>query len=92
MSRGRVKHLHGGLAHEIPEGWRVCREHVYARHFVSYESLESYCSVFWIWNEALSWEETDEWAAMLGLSLLPAFYEGAWDAKETQVLRVDTTA
>ena len=94
VSRGRVKHLHGGPAPEIPKGWRICGENVYARHFVSYESLESYCSVFSIWNEAneaLSWEETDEWAAMLGLSLLPAFYEGAWDAKETQAVRVDTT-
>ncbi len=49
VSRDWVKQLHGGLAHEIPSGWRVCGENGYARHFVSYEALESYCSVFSIW-------------------------------------------
>ena len=92
-SRDWVKQQHGRIAHEIPEGWRLCGENVYARHSVSYDSLESYFFMFSIWNganEALSWSETREWADLLGLAVVPVLYEGAWDAKRVRALRLDT--
>src|SRR5690349_18438351 len=29
-TRGHVKAIHAGIAHEIPEGWRFCGENLYA--------------------------------------------------------------
>ena len=93
VSRDWVKQLHGQIAHEIPAGWRLCGENVYARHSVAYESLESFFYVFSIWNadnEALSWSETCEWAALLGLSLVPVLYSGLWNEEAIRELRLDT--
>ena len=41
-SRDRVRALHAQIAHDIPEGWRVCGENVYAQHSISYDALPSY--------------------------------------------------
>ena len=40
-SRDWVKALHGKICLEIPEGWRLCGENLYARHSIAYEELES---------------------------------------------------
>ena len=72
-----VKALHGSICAEVPEDWRLCGENVYARHSISYGSLPSYFFLFSIWNganEALSWEETLEWASLLGLETPPVFF------------------
>jgi RNA ligase len=34
-SRDWIKAWHGGIAHHIPEGWRLCGENVYARHSIA---------------------------------------------------------
>ena len=38
-SRAWVKTLHGGIKHEIPSGWRICGENLYARHSIHYRGL-----------------------------------------------------
>lgn len=81
-SRSWVKQLHGNIAHEIPEGWRMCGENMYAEHSIKYQNLRSYFYVFGIWNEnnwCLSWDETLEWASLLGLQVVPVLYEGIYD-------------
>ncbi|MEZ5305255.1 MAG: RNA ligase family protein [Verrucomicrobiales bacterium] len=81
-SRDWVKALHGSICAEIPEGWRLCGENVYARHSVAYAALDSYFYLFSVWdgsNQALGWDETAEWASLLGLSLAPVLWRGAWD-------------
>jgi hypothetical protein len=68
-SRDRVKAMWANVAHDIPEGWRVCGENLYAEHSIKYDDLDSYFQVFSIWNEknvCLSWDETREWATLLG--------------------------
>jgi hypothetical protein len=45
-SRGWVKNLHAQMRHDIPEGWRVCGENLYAQHSIAYRNLESYFLVF----------------------------------------------
>ncbi|MGL4611384.1 MAG: RNA ligase family protein [Trueperaceae bacterium] len=80
-SRTWVKAFHGTIAHLIPAGWRLCGENMYARHSISYETLKSYFYIFSIWNEknvCLSWQETKEWAELLGLELPPILYQGQW--------------
>lgn len=69
-SRTWVKTLHGSIKHEIPEGFRVCGENVYARHSIEYDNLPSYFLVFGIYspnNTCLSWDDTKEFASLLGL-------------------------
>jgi len=66
----------------LPEGWRVCGEGVYARHSIGYDRLPSYFLVFAIYDEnnrCLSWDETVEWCALLGLEHVPVIYDGPWD-------------
>lgn len=80
-SRNWVKGLWGNIKHEIPEGWRICGENLYAKHSIHYQNLPSYFLVFSIWNEnnfALSWNETEEWCNLLGLISVPVLYQGTW--------------
>lgn len=83
-SRSWIKAFHSQIAHEIPKGWRVCGENLYAKHSIKYENLEHYFQVFSIWNDqniCLSWSDTIEWAKLLNLSIVPIIYQGIWDEK-----------
>jgi hypothetical protein len=83
-SRSRVKALHAQIAHEIPEGWRICGENLYAKHSIHYKNLDDYFLVFSIWNEkniCLSWDETVEWTKLLGLKTVSLWLEGSWHEK-----------
>ena len=47
-----------------------------------YDHLDNYFYVFSIWNErntALSWDETKQYAEILGLTMVPEIYRGIWD-------------
>ena len=81
-SRSFVKRLLKNIAYEIPEGWRVCGENMFAKHSIKYENLESYFYVHSIWNdknECVSWDEMVEWCKLLGLIHVPVLYRGIWD-------------
>ena len=96
-SRSWVKGLHQQIAHLIPRGWRVCGENLYARHSIAYERLPSYFMAFSIWGDedrALSWEQTVEWAALLGVELVPELWRGRWDEGALRALaeELDTEA
>lgn len=79
-----AKRIWSEIRFDIPEGWRVSCESMYARRSVAYENLESPLYIIGIWNEKntlISWADTVEWAQMLGLPTVPPIYEGA-DFKE----------
>ncbi|RDJ35084.1 MAG: 2'-5' RNA ligase [Crenarchaeota archaeon] len=86
-SRNWVKNLHGEIGVDIPFGYRVCGENLYAKHSIFYDSLPSYFLMFSIWHEntCLSWDETEDWADLLGIKTVPILYEGLWD--ETEILK-----
>ncbi|HEX6290928.1 MAG TPA: RNA ligase family protein [Herpetosiphonaceae bacterium] len=86
-SQSWVKQLHAQIAYDIPPGYRVCGENLYARHSIAYSHLGSYFQVFSMWsdrNHCLSWAETEEWTALLELSLVPVLYRGIWDEQLIQ--------
>lgn len=86
-SRDWVKGLWGSLKHEIPDGWRICGENVYALHTIPYNNLETYFYVFSIWdntNTCLSWDETVAYCEMLGLKTVPVIYRGIFDQEKIQ--------
>lgn len=92
VSRDWVKAFHSGVSSQIPEGWRLCGENVYALHSVAYRQLRSYFLLFSIWNESnvcLSWDETLEWADLFGVEVVPEIYRGIWDAKVIRDIRID---
>lgn len=77
-----VKTLQSRLSGDIPVGWRFCGENLYAQHSVIYDNLESYFYLFSIWNEineCLSWDETTEWAELLGVKTVPVLYRGIYN-------------
>lgn len=82
VSRDWIKSFHARFAHDIPEGWRVCGENLFAEHTIHYGNLASYFYAFSVWNDknvCLSWDESLEWFQLLGLSVVPVLYEGPWD-------------
>ena len=83
-SRTWAKALHGAIQADIPEGWRICGENLYAKHSIEYAELTSYFMVFSIWNAeniALPWDQTKDWCELLGLCHVPCLYEGQWDER-----------
>jgi len=92
-SRSMMKSIHGSLAHEIPKGWRLCGENMFAKHSIEYANLESYFLLFSIWNDqnqCLSWDETKEYASLFGLTTVPEIYRGPWDEKLLKNLHNET--
>lgn len=80
--RSWVKSIHAQIARDIPSGWRICGENVYAQHSIAYENLESYFYVFSIWtneNICLSWKDTLIWCELLNLKSVPELYRGKFD-------------
>ncbi len=81
-SRNFLKSYWQERSYNLPEGWRVCGENVYAKHSIHYTNLDSYFYIFSIWNEhnyCLSWEDTKEWCSLLDLIHVPVIYEGLYD-------------
>lgn len=73
-SQAYVKSIHARVAADIPRGWRVVGENMYATHSVQYDDLSSYFLVFAIFDEfgvLLPWEEIRDWAKLLGLPTVP---------------------
>jgi len=88
-SRDWVKKFSKEFDWEIPEGWRICGENVFAKHAIHYTNLESYFYLFSIWNEknfCLSWDETLTYADMLGICVVPTIWRGIWDEDEIRGL------
>lgn len=73
------KFLTENVCYNLPEGWRVCGENMWAEHSIHYNALPSYFLGFSIWNErneCLSWGETLEWFELLGITPVPVLAQG----------------
>ena len=88
-SRNWPKVLAGRISHDIPDGWRVCGENLWAEHSIAYKQLDDFFLVFSIWTEknvCLSWDDTKEWCSLLGLKMVSTIYEGLGDRKNIEHL------
>lgn len=84
-SQDYVKRIHSEIAHDIPLGWRVVGENMYAVHSVTYEDLRSYFLVFAIFDEngtLLPWGEITEWCRLLELATVPVIDFGPFQTLE----------
>lgn len=73
-SRHWVKGTWGQIKDEIPDGWRICGENLYAKHSIFYDDLDTYFMVFSIWDEnnyRLPWNEIIDVCKMLNLKHVP---------------------
>lgn len=90
--RAWVKNFWSAISYEIPEGWRICGENLWAEHSIHYNDLESYFYGFSVWNErnvCLSWDDTLEYFELLGITNVPLLYDGIWDEKIIRALEKD---
>lgn len=75
-----AKALWAAVRHEIPAGWRISGESLYARRSVSYCDLPGVYLVFNVWDEhnnALSWDFVKMFATELKLPTVPELYRGS---------------
>lgn len=92
-SRDWIKRFHAEIAQDIPTGWRICGENLYARHSIAYDTLRSYFYGFSIWNErneCLSWADSQVWFDMLGIEMPTLLYQGKWDEPRIRSLLLNT--
>lgn len=77
-SRDWVRSLAARIGYDLPPGWRVCGENLYAAHSLPYQDLPSWFMVYSIWDRdrCMSWDDTAEWAALLDLVTVPVLYRG----------------
>lgn len=77
-SRDHIRALAATIAADIPQGHRISGENLWATHSIEYTDLDAHFLVYSIWNadRALSWDETTEWAELLGLPWVPVMYRG----------------
>jgi len=88
-TRSWVKNFWNGIRSDIPEGWRICGENLFAKHSIEYRELRSYFLGFSIWNnasECLPWDETQEWFSLFGIESVPVLYDGPFDEETIRSL------
>lgn len=89
-SRDWLWRIHREMGYDIPEGWRVCGENLYAVHSIRYQNLPAHFLVFSVWTErnvCLSWDETQDWAALLGLKTVYTLRKEKWNEESTRALK-----
>lgn len=77
-----IINYHAKCGWQIPQGWRVCGENLYTVHQIEYRNLSGYFQVFSVWNEqneCLPWDDTVEWAQLLGFPTVPLLFDGVYD-------------
>ena len=92
-----VRQFHSQIRNEIPIGWRICGENMYAKHSIYYDKLDTFFYVFSVWNEkneCLSWDDTKEFCLLVNtciglnspfiLKPVPVLYEGIWDIDQVK--------
>ena len=81
-SRDWVKQFASTFQYDIPKGWRVCGENLFAKHSIEYNQLPSFFLGFSVWDEkniCLDWDTTKEWFDLLGVIPAPEMYRGIWN-------------
>ncbi|WP_406271901.1 AAA family ATPase [Streptomyces sp. NBC_00191] len=92
-SRAWVKALQGRIGAQIPRGWRVCGENLFARHSIAYEDLESWFYGFSVWDgdgRCLDWDRTVRFLRRLGVPVPRVLWRGVFDERALRALRLDT--
>jgi len=87
-SRSVVKALHSNIGFSLRSNMALVGENMYAKHSIYYNKLTSHFYVFAVYIEdqnrqilVANWNDTLEYAELLGLEVCPVMYRGPWDEK-----------
>jgi predicted kinase len=85
-SRAWVKALHSRIAAQIPEGWRISGENLFAKHSIAYDDLDGYFYGFSVWagDQCLDWTSTVEFFQGVGIPTPRVLWAGTFDEKLIQ--------
>lgn len=92
-SRNWVKNYWGSISNQIPVGWRICGENMFAKHSIKYENLDSYFYGFSIWddkNVCLSWQDTIEIFNQLKIVSVPVLYLGLYNEEKIRRININS--
>jgi len=80
-SRNWLKQFWAERYFDLPAGYRICGENLYAKHAIHYMDLPTYFMGFSLWegNECKSWDETMMWFDELKIQSVPVLYRGIFD-------------
>jgi hypothetical protein len=86
-TRDIVKKIFSVIHHDIPDGFRLCCENLYAKHSIYYPDgyLEGYLYLLSVWdneNYCLSYDDTLEYAELFDLPTPKELYRGPFDIEE----------
>lgn len=90
VSRSYVKGIAAQVSCDLPAGWRLMGENLYAQHSIEYSDLPDYFILFGIADEndnALPWNDVEEYADLLGLNTAPVIYRGTYDEEKIKRLK-----
>ncbi len=79
-SRTYIKSKWASIKNEIPEGWRIVCENMYAKHSIHYHNLPDYVIGLFIFNEdnlCLNYDNTLEWFKLFDICPAKELYRGA---------------
>jgi hypothetical protein len=85
------KFLVDQVCFNLPEGWHVAGENLWAEHSIRYDDLPSYFLGFSLWDEratCLSWDETLEYFELLGVTPVPTLWRGVLPDNAVDATRV----
>ena len=75
-----IKAIWASIRYDIPEGWSIFGEAIYAKHSIHYKSLPSHFLVFGVRMDLdkdwLSWDQVNEIAQLLNLHTVPELWHG----------------
>lgn len=88
VSRDWVKSLWANTRCNIPSGWRICGENLYATHSIHYDELETYFEVFSVWDgmTCLSWDDTELIMTLVDLQMVPVLFRGVYEGQKFEDL------
>lgn len=81
-SRTWIRAFHSQIKNDIPDNLKLCGENLFAKHSIHYTNLESYFLLFGIQSDTgmfLSWNDVEEYAALLNVKTVPVLYKGLYD-------------
>lgn len=83
-TRNWVKGLWSRISYLLDDDMRICGENLFAVHSIKYNFLRSYFMMFSMWsnNKCLSWDETVEYAGILGLETVSVIYDGIYSKEK----------
>lgn len=91
-SRDWIKGFHASIKHNIPPGFRVCGENLYAKHSILYQELESYFLGFSVWegDKCLPWATGRLQMRQWGITPVTELWEGYYDLDRITALNYNS--